>query len=109
MIDYANLATNATVSDDDLLAAPGRAPKQPNPFLPLVKAAAKDGKRRDLPRRFSLTPYTGRKTACEYYTVTGRLHAATRELGVKVQIRKLDPTADDAGLSFKIVKDVRLG
>lgn len=105
MIDYAELASNATVSDDDLPAAPGRGgAKEPNPFLPLVKAALKDGKRRDLPGRFSLKPYAGRVNACEFYTVAGKLHAAARELGVKVQVRKLDPNTDETGISFKASK-----
>lgn len=104
MIDYADIAANATVSDADLPATNGRPHSGPNPFLALVKAALKDGKRRDLPGRFSLKPYPARVNACEAYTVIGKLHAAARELGVKAQVRRLDPNTDDTGITFKVAK-----
>lgn len=106
MIDYAELAANATVAADQALPSTTstRRTAEPNPFLALVKAATKDGKRYDLPGRFSLKPYTGRKNACDAYSVMNKLHAAARQLGVKVQVRKLDPSTDDTGLTFKVSK-----
>ena len=49
MIDYTTLAAGATIATTNELPSAGRQATEPNPITELVKAAAKDGKRRDLP------------------------------------------------------------
>ncbi len=105
MIDYATIAAGATIATEDELPKPSpRQASESNPFIDLVKAATKDGKRRDLPGRFSLTPYEGRKGACEAYTVVGKLHQAARQTGVKLQVRRFDTNADGCRITFKVTK-----
>lgn len=106
MIDYAKIAQGATVATDAELPPIGGRSRTtaPNPFVELVTAAKKDGKRRDLPGRFSLAPYEGRKAACEAYTVVGKLHAAARQVGCKLNVRRLDPNGTDTGITFKVAK-----
>src|SRR4051812_26008364 len=104
-IDFSKIAAGATVAaDNELPPASGRPTRQPNPFVPLIKAALKDAKRRDLPGRYSLVPFEGRKTACEAYAVITKLKTAARQVGCTVQVRKLDPTAEDTALTFKVTK-----
>lgn len=105
-IDYAKLAADTTVAaeaDFPKVAAPSRTQADPA-LVQLVQEAAKDGKRRELPGRFSLTPYAGRKHANELGTVAGALHKAARQGGVKVQVRKFDADKDTARLTFKVAK-----
>ncbi len=105
MIDYATIAAGATIATEDELPKPSpRQASEPNPFIDLVKAATKDGKRRDLPGRFSLTPYEGRKGACEAYTVMGKLHQAARSVGVQLQVRQFDREVDSCKITFKVVQ-----
>jgi hypothetical protein len=108
MIDYSKLAADTTIAADNEFPArrAGRT-AEPNPFTDLVTAAAKDGKRRDLPGRFSLVPYEGKKSACEAYSVIGKLKAAARAAGVDITVRKLDPTSEDTGWTFKASKATR--
>lgn len=104
MIDLAQIAAGATASADPELPALVTSKRALDlaPFVALVAKAKKDGKRYDLPGRFSLEPYAGRKNACEAATVVARLQAAARQVGCKVAIRRLDATAVDTGLTFKV-------
>ena len=104
MIDFATIAAGATAAADVELPASSRKGVESNPFTELVTKAAKDGKRYDLPGRFSLTPYEGRKNACEAYTVVGKLHAAARSAGVKVQVRRFDTNAEGSRVTFRVIK-----
>ncbi len=104
MIDFAKLAAGATVAaehDFPKAAAPTRTQADPA-LVQLVTEAAKDHKRRELPGRFSLAPYTGRKHANELGTVAGALHKAARQAGVKVLVRRFDVQADSARLTFRV-------
>ncbi|MFC5066196.1 hypothetical protein [Actinomycetospora atypica] len=104
-INWAQLASGVTVaSDNDFPPASGRRVAEPNPFIDVVRAAFEDGKRRDLPGRFSVMPYAGRKNACEAYTVVARLHQAAREVGCTVQVRRVNATSTDTELTFKATK-----
>lgn len=105
-LDFAAISKATKVADsNDFPAAQPRARRGADPALvELVRTAQKDGKRRDLPGRFSLAPYEGRKNACEAFTVIGALHAAAREVGCKVHVRRLDQTATDTGLTFKVAE-----
>lgn len=105
-IDFAALAKATKLADsNEFPAAQPRTRRGADPALvELVRTAQKDGKRRDLPGRYSLTPYEGRKNACETYTVIAALHAAAREVGCKVHVRRLSPTATDTGLTFKVAE-----
>ena len=70
-----------------------------NPFTELVAKAAEDGKRYDLPGRFSLTPFEGRKAACEPYTVICKLPK-------KISIRHAVPSSNTrfiSGMSADVV------
>jgi hypothetical protein len=104
MIDLAKIAAGATVSTEAELPTT-TTPKRTldlAPFIELVGKAKKDGKRYDLPGRYSLKPYDGKKAACEAYTVISHLHAAARRAGVKLNVRRVDPTATDTGITFKV-------
>lgn len=103
-IDYAKIAAGAVIGTTAELPSSGRKTTAPNPFVGLVTEAAKDHKRRDLPGRFSLVPFEGRKNACEAFTVITKLHAAARLVGCKIQVRRLDPTDKDTGIAFKVSK-----
>jgi hypothetical protein len=104
-IDYSAIASGTTIATEaELPPVSTRAPRQANPFLELVKAAAKDGKRRDLPGRFSLTPYEGKKGACEAFSVVAKLKAAGRQLGVRVEVRRFDATDEGCQIAFKATK-----
>ncbi|MCZ2857820.1 hypothetical protein [Blastococcus sp. VKM Ac-2987] len=92
------------MAPDVEMPAPSRRDATPNPFTGLVTKAAKDGKRYDLPGRFSLTPYEGRKGACEAFTVVGKLHAAGRSAGVKLNVRRFDTNGQGCRITFKVVK-----
>ncbi|MGY1724745.1 hypothetical protein [Blastococcus sp. SYSU DS0533] len=105
MIDYAKIAAGTTVaSDNDFPSAATLRRQQADPALvQLITEAAKDGKRRELPDRFSLKPFDGRKHANESGVVAGQLHKAAREIGVKLQIRRFDRDADSCKITFKVV------
>jgi hypothetical protein len=104
MIDLAQIAAGATASVDPELPASTTQKRVLDlaPFVALVGKAKRDGKRYDLPGRFSLAPYAGRKNACEAQTVVARLHAAARQVGCKVVVRRVEPTATDTGIAFKV-------
>ncbi len=104
MINYATLAAGATIATTNELPSAGRQATEPNPFTELVKAAAKDGKRRDLPGRLSLVPFEGRKAACEAFQVIGKLHAAGRATGHKLAVRRFDGDATSCRVTFKVQK-----
>ncbi|MDT0276707.1 hypothetical protein [Blastococcus goldschmidtiae] len=72
--------------------------------LNLVEQAQKDGKRRELPGRFSTQPYEGRKGPSEYGTVASQLHRAARAVGCKVQVRRFDPDATSCRVTFRVAK-----
>lgn len=107
MIDFAQLAASTTVSKTDAMPAAERRNRaiEANPFVPLVEAAAKDGKRRDLPGTFSMKAYPGRKNANESATVVSKLHAAGREVGVKLSVRRFDVKDESCRLAFCVVTD----
>ncbi len=106
MIDFASLAAGTTVAaEPDFPKATTAARPAADPALvQLLAEASKDRKRRELPGRFSLKPYAGRKTACEAYTVMGELHKAARQVGVKLQVRRFDGDGDTCRVTFKVVK-----
>lgn len=107
MIDFAKLAAETTLASDDALPTAGAVArkKQADPALvQLVTEAAKDHKRRDLPGRFSTTPYTGRKNAHEAQTVVSELHRAARHVGVKLAVRRFEATDKGVRLTFKVAK-----
>jgi hypothetical protein len=105
MIDYAKVAAETTVASEPEFPTVGattrRQPADPA-LVQLVTDAAKDGKRRELPGRYSVTPYEGRKHACEAGTVAGELHRAAREVGVKLAVRRFDATDKGVRLTFKV-------
>ena len=104
MIDLAKIAAGTKVSKEPELPAT-TTPKRGldlAPFVSLVEKAKADGARYDLPSRYSLKPYDGKKTACEAYTVISHLHAAARRAGVKLNVRRIDPTSTDTGIAFKV-------
>lgn len=103
--DFAAIAAAATIaSTNDLPSTTGHKAAEPNPFLDLVRVASKDGKRRDLPGRFSVKPYPGRKGACEAQTVVGLLHRAARTVGCKLAVRRYDADAETCAITFKVSK-----
>src|SRR5690349_13219655 len=105
MIDFAKIAADTTIATDDALpiTTPTARRKAPDAALvQLVTEAASDGKRRDLPGRYSLTPYEGRKNACEAFTIVAELHRAARAAGVKLAVRRFDATSKGVRLTFKI-------
>ncbi len=105
MIDFPKIAADTTIAADDALpiATPTARRKGPDAALvALVTEAAADGKRRDLPGRFSLTPYEGRKNACEAFTVVTELHRAARAAGVKLNVRRFDVNTKGARITFKV-------
>jgi hypothetical protein len=104
MIDIAKIAADTTVSTEAELptVTPPKRTLDLAPFVELVTKAAKDHKRYDLPGRFSTTPYPGKVAACEAQTVITHLHAAARKVGVKLNVRRIDPNAQDTGLAFKV-------
>jgi hypothetical protein len=104
MIDFATIAAGATVAPETDLPTSARKGVEPNPFAALVAKAAKDGKRYDLPGRFSLAPFEGRKAACEAFTVISKLHQAARSAGVKLAVRRFDTTAEGCRVTFKVAK-----
>ncbi len=104
MINYTELAAGATIATTNEPPSAGRQTTEPNPFVELVKAAAKDGKRRDLPGRQSLVPFEGRKAACEASQVIGKLHAAGRATRHKLAVRRFDGDGDGCRITFKVVK-----
>ena len=73
MIDFATIAAGATEATESELPMSARKGVDSNPFTELVAKAAEDGKRYDLPGRFSLTSFEGRKAACEPCTVISKL------------------------------------
>ena len=103
-IDFAKIAAGATVSADPEFPSPAATRRQAaDPALvQLVTEASKDHKRRELPGRFSTTPYPGRQGANESGTVVGELHRAARAVGVKLQVRRFDRDADTCRLTFKV-------
>jgi hypothetical protein len=76
-----------------------------NPYTTLIRRAKRTGKRYVLEGRYSLTPYEGRKNACEAFTVMGQLHQAARENSVAVKVRRFDNTHDDCRIAFQVVND----
>ncbi|MGY1719292.1 hypothetical protein ACI8AG_09620 [Blastococcus sp. SYSU DS0552] len=106
MIDFAKLAAETTIAAEPEFPRAATAARQgADPALvQLVTDASKDSKRRELPGRFSLKPYAGRKTACEAYSVMGELHKAARQAGVKLQIRRFDGDGDTCRVTFKVAK-----
>lgn len=104
-IDFAKLAAATTVATDaDFPSAATTRQQGADPALVQLVTDAKDGKRRELPGRFSTTPYEGRKGANEAGTVAGQLHKAARQVGVKIAVRRFDVTAEGARLTFKVAK-----
>jgi hypothetical protein len=104
-IDFAAVAASATVAATSEL--PSTSTPRPRldltPLVELIKKAKKDGNRYDLTQRFSLEPYAGRKNACEAQTMVTHLHAAARLAGVKLAVRRVDATAKDTALTFKVI------
>jgi hypothetical protein len=110
MIDFAKLAQGTTIATDDALPTSstiGRKKEADPALVQLVTDAASDGKRRDLPGRFSTTPYPGKKNANESQTVVGELHRAARAVGVKLNVRRFDATDKGVRLTFKVAKDAK--
>ena len=103
-IDFAKIAAGATVaSDPDFPSAAVARRQAADPALvQLVTEASKDHKRRELPGRFSVKPYEGRKGANESGTVAGELHRAAREVGVRLAVRRFDRDANSCRLTFKV-------
>ncbi len=103
-IDFAKIAAGTTVATDPDFpsAAISRRQAADPALVQLVTEASKDGKRRELPGRFSTRPYEGRKGANESQTVAGELHRAAREVGVKIAVRRFDRNADSCRLTFKV-------
>jgi hypothetical protein len=105
MIDFAKIAADTTIAADDALpiTAPSARRKAPDAALvQLVTEAASDGKRRDLPGRFSVQPFPGRKGANESQAVVNELHRAARQAGLKLQVRRFDATDKGVRLTFKV-------
>ncbi len=106
MIDYAKLAADTAVaSEPNFPSAAATRRRSVDPaIVQLVTEAGKDGKRRELPGRFSMKPFEGRKGGNESGTVAGELHRAARKVGVKIAVRRFDRDADSCRLTFKVTK-----
>ncbi len=105
-IDFAQLAAATTVASEPefpTTATTRRRAADPA-LVQLVTEASRDHKRRELPGRFSTTPYPGRQGANESGTVVGELHRTARAVGVKLQIRRFDRDADSCRLTFKVAE-----
>jgi len=103
-IDFSKVAAETVVAKeaDFPTAGTGRR-QQPDPALvELIKAAAKDKQRRELGGRFSVQPYPGRQHANESSTVVAALHRAAKAAGVKIAVRKFDPTTDGVRLTYRV-------
>ncbi len=108
-IDFAKLASGTVVATDQEFPSVGATRRsQPDPaFVELIKAAAKDHKRRELPGRFSTAPYAGRQHANESSTAVAALHRAAKAAGVTgLQVRRFDAQPDNTvRLTFRIPKE----
>lgn len=105
-INFAKLAAETSIASDDVMptsAVPRRQVVDPA-LVALVTEAGTDRKRRELPGRFSITPYPGRKGACEAQTVVNELHRAARQAGLKLQVRKFDATDKGVRLTFRVAQ-----
>jgi hypothetical protein len=106
-LDYAKIAADVEVAEDDTLPSPIRRQRKDNPFIPVVQAAASDHKRRVLPGRFSLVPFEGRKGSCEALAVMSQLHRAARQLDVPITMRRFDQEADSVRITFTVDQKTR--
>lgn len=104
-VDIAAIAKGATVAKTPELPpnVPQRRALDLAPFVELVTKAKEDGNRYDLPGRFSVVAYQGRKHACEAQTVITYLHAAARQIGLKVAVRRVQASEKDTALTFKVL------
>jgi hypothetical protein len=73
-----------------------------NPYSPLIKKAAKSGKRYVLSGRYSVEPYEGRKNANESFTVMAKLHQAGHDLGYAVKTRRIDNDGKTCRITFRV-------
>lgn len=101
--DLSKVAQGAKAAEDAAMPAPIRRQAKENPLVPLVAQAVKDGKRYVLKDRYSLTPFEGKKGACEAYTVMSQLHRAAKQVGVKLQVRRFDVKDDACRVTFKVL------
>lgn len=102
-LDYAKIAAGVEeVKDEDIK---GTRVQRPNPFTDVVKKAMKSGHRYVIKGRFSMTPYPGKKNACEAYSVVAKLHNAAQREGTKVSVRRFDFADDNTcRVTFKVLK-----
>lgn len=101
--DLTKVARGAQAVDDPAMPAPIRRPAKDNPLVPVVEEAARTGKRYVLKDRYSLTPFPGKKGACEAHTVMAQLHRAAKTAGVKLQVRRFDVKDHTCKITFKVL------
>ena len=101
-LDLAKVAKGVEIAPDNDLPNPLRRQPKDNPLADVVAEAAKDGKRRVLAGRYSLTPYPGRKGACDAFAIMSSLNRAAKRQGVKLEMRRYDVQGDSCRITFKV-------